>query len=273
LISRNNNPAGIWRFALSAAVLAFALAPITAAPANAYQKGLCAVAVQTDDFFDCHSGNPDSKLRVALIGDSHTRSWFGPVSEMAAKYDWSLTVVSKSACPPLDPTIMPGHLPSQTCVHWNQQLVKYLKTTPAFGLVINASSSFVTQGQQSYGAAFASMAKKITATGAKLLVIRDNPKPLSNFQDCLKAHPKDGATACARLRSAALTPADPMPGAVAKLPGVQVLDLTNFYCGAKKCAPIIDGIVVYRDHSHISQDWAMHLMPQLEAAIPRQFKG
>ena len=258
--------------AILALVALALLVPSAAAPASAYQKGLCAVAVQADNFFDCHSGDPNSNIRVALIGDSHTRSWFGPASALAAKYDWSLTVVSKSACPPMDPTMMPANLPSKTCTHWNEQLETYLKSKPPFDLVINASSSFVTQGKPDFAKAFAAMAKKITATGAKLLVILDNPKPNSTFQTCLTAHPKDAETACARPKVSALTPVDPMPAAVSKLPGVEVADFTNSYCGPEVCSPIIGQIVVYRDHSHISQAWAMHLQPQLESVIPSQFK-
>ena len=254
------------------ALAAIGGATITATPALAYQKGLCAVAVQTDNFMTCHSGNEASKIRVALIGDSHTRSWFGPTSALAAKYGWSLTVISKSACPPMDPNMMPAHLPSKTCTNWNRKLVSYLKTAQPFNLIINASSSFVTQGQPDFANAFASMAGKLTETGAHLIVIHDNPKPRGDFLDCLAKHPTDGATACARDRAGALTPNDPMPAAVKGQPNVQIADFTNEYCGPKRCAPIIGGIVVYRDHSHISKDWGMHLQPRLDAVIPAKFK-
>lgn len=254
------------------AALALGIVAAPAAPASAYQAGLCAVPVTTDSFDTCSSGDANSKIRVALIGDSHTRSWFGPTSQLAQKYGWSLTVISKSACPPMDPTKMPGHLPSQTCVHWNQQLQDYLNTQPAFNLVINMSSSFVTQGQADFGKAFAVMAARITATGARLLVIHDNPKPIKGFLGCISSHPTDAASACAKQRAQALQPADPMGAAAAKVPGVKLVDFTNSFCGPKTCSPVIDGITVYRDHSHISADWAMHLLPQLEAAIPSQFK-
>lgn len=263
------------KFAAKAAVMAIAAGLFigtNSGAANAYTQGLCAISTQQLGFLSCHSGDPASKTSVALIGDSHTRSWFGPVSELAKKYDWKLTVVSKSACPPLDPAMIPGHIPSSTCKPWNQSLVKLLSSAPGFDLVINSSSSLVSQGQSGFAKAFKSMASKITATGAQLLVIRDNPKPSSDFLNCIKANPKSAATTCARDRASALTPNDPMPAAVQGMAGVKTANFTDAYCGAKTCSPVIDGITVYRDHSHISADWAMHLLPVLDAAIPVGFK-
>ena len=232
-------------------ILIFALVVTGPTAASAYQKGLCAVAVKTDGFTTCESGNSQSAVEVALIGDSHTRSWFGPTSSLAKKYGWHLTVISKSACPPMEPKLIPAHLPSQTCMSWNKSLKTYLKTQKPFNLVINMSSTFVTGGNPAFGAAFAGMARVITGTGADLLVIHDNPKPASGFLSCISAHKTDAATVCSRPRAAALQPADPMSAAVKNVPGVSVADFTNSYCGSTVCSPVIDGIVVYRDLSLI----------------------
>ena len=240
--------------------------------AYAYQRGLCAVAVTTDNFTTCDSGDSKSAIEVALIGDSHTRSWFGPASLLAKKYGWHLTVVSKSACPPMEPGLIPSHLPSQTCISWNKSLQSYLKSQKPFNLVINMNSTLVTGGNPAFGAAFAGMAREITRTGAQLLVIHDNPKPASGFLNCIAAHKVAAANACSRPRTDALQPADPMGVAARNIPGVKLVDFTNSYCDATKCPPIIDGIVVYKDHSHISFNWAVHMLPVLDAAIPEKFK-
>jgi len=257
---------------VAAAALALSVALTTGMPAAAYQAGLCAVPTKQVGFLDCSTGDESSNISVALIGDSHTRSWFGPARALAAKYDWKLTTVSKSACPPLDPAMMPTVLTSKTCLPWNQKLQSYLKGNPGFDLVINASSSFVTKGYQSYAKSFASVAKLMTANGAVLLVIRDNPKPKPSFLACIANNPKAIDAACSVTRAKALTPNDPMPAAVKGMANVKTVDFTDAYCNAQTCSPKIDGIVVYRDHSHISAEWAMHLTGLLEQAIPARFK-
>lgn len=271
LKSSNKNLIRIATASLLASFLAIAFG--SAPQALAYQHGQCAVTTKQLGFKVCESGNRDSQISVALIGDSHTRSWFNPTRELAKKYGWKLTSISKSACPPLDPKIMPTSLPSETCKPWNESLWRLFDGDPGFDLVINANSSYVTHGYQSYAKAFASMVKRITAKGSTVLVIRDNPKPLQTVISCLKVNAQNAASACSVSRSMAMKPKDPMPAAVSGLPGVLTADFTDSFCGPSTCLPIIDGITVYRDYSHMSPTWALHLTPVLDAAIPAKFKG
>jgi hypothetical protein len=247
------------------------LAP--AGAAQAYQRGMCAVPTKNIGFTTCDSGSAHPSFRVAMIGDSHTREWFEPVRILAAKYNWNLTVVSKSACPPLDPTMMPTVLPSKSCIPWNEKLQTYIKKQKPFDLVINSSSSFVTKGYKSFGKAFASVVSELTARGSKVLVIRDNPKPLATFDSCLAQNGMAHEAVCARPRTDALTPDDPMVKAVAGMKHVKVADFTNSFCRPTVCYPVIQGIKVYRDHSHISKDWALHLLYRVDSAIPPEFKA
>lgn len=255
--------------------LALVLANLLFAPmsqAQAYQAGLCAVPVTSAGFKTCESGADVPKFNVALIGDSHTRSWFGPTKDLALKYQWKLTVISKSACPPLNPSNMPSHLPSPTCLEWNQRLQSYLSDHPAFDLIINMSSSFVTQGSPTYASSFAWAIQQMAKAGSHVIVIKDNPKPSSGFLACIAANPKNADTACARAKVAALQPIDPMPSAVVGYKNVQVADFTDSYCSATVCSPVIAGITVYRDHSHISAPWALHMQNRLDSIIPAKFK-
>jgi len=241
-------------------------------PADAAQPGMCAIQTTEKGFISCDSGPSKPHFHVAMIGDSHTREWFGPVANLAKKYGWELTVVSKSACPPLDPKEMPSVLPSYTCTAWNQHLQSYLRHRSPFDLVINSSSSFVTKGYKSFGTAFASVVGQLTARGTMVLVIRDNPKPIKDFESCLAAAGAKGPTACARPRTDALLPDDPMVKAVVGMKNVKVADFTNSFCRPDVCYPVIQGIQVYRDHSHISNEWALHLQYRVDAAIPSKFK-
>jgi hypothetical protein len=243
-----------------------------AAQARVHLPEKCVVSTKVDNFAHCQTDS-SGRFSVAIIGDSHARSWFEPMRLLAQKYSWKLTVISKSACPILDPEKFPKHLPSETCKSWNQQLQSYLATNPKFDLVVTASSSLVTHGYQSFATSFRAAVPSITGSGARLLVIRDNPKPASGFQRCIRENPRTAGAACARPRHEALTPKDPMPTAVRDMTNVKIADFTNSFCGPKLCQPVIGGIVVYKDHSHMSKAFARHLTPVLDAAIPAKFKG
>ena len=241
------------------------------AGARAKESGDCKVSREEAKFFTCQKGDPKGTIRVALIGDSHTREWFVPVDNLAFKYHWNLTMISKSACTLVDPSMYPPNLTHYTCKGWNQDLESYLASQPPFDLIINSNSSLVTQGRADVGAAFASEVKKITARGTKFFLIHDTPKPKENFIPCIEMYGAQAAFRCSLPVSGGLTPHDPMPAAVKGMKNVIVADFTKLFCGAT-CSPVIDKIIVYRDNSHITSTWAKHLQPQLEAKIPAEFK-
>ena len=239
---------------------------------RAAESGDCKVSREEAKFFTCAKGDRKGTIRVALIGDSHTRQWFVPVDNLAFKYHWNVTMISKSACTVVDPALYPANLTHYTCKGWNSDLEKYLASQPPFDLIINSNSSLVTQGRADAGVAFASEVKKITARGTKFLLIHDTPKPKDNFIPCIEMYGAKSNLRCGLPLKGGLTPSDPMPAAVKGMKNVVVADFTNLFCSSTYCPPVIGNIIVYRDNSHITSNWAEHLQGALEAKIPAEFK-
>jgi len=239
---------------------------------RAAESGDCKVSREENNFITCQKGDPKGTIRVALIGDSHTREWFVPVDNLAFKYHWNLTMISKSACSLVDPAQYPPNLTHYSCRGWNQKLQDYLASQPPFDLIINSNSSLVTQGRADVGASFASAVKKMTTRGTKFLLIHDTPKPKENFIPCIEMYGAKAAARCGIPLAGGMSPADPMPAAVRGFQNVIVADFTRFFCDAKTCSPVKGKIIVYRDNSHITSTWAQHLQPQLEAKIPAEFR-
>ena len=241
--------------------------------ARARESQFCFVERESTSFLTCQRGDPQGKIRVAFIGDSHTRQWFVPLDNLAFKYHWNVTMISKSACTLVDPSKYPLNLTHHSCQVWNQKLLDYLGAQKPFDLIINSNSTLVTQGRGDVGSAFASMVSKLTASGhTKFFLIHDTPKPDPNFVPCIETWMQDAHAKCAVSRAAGLTPSDPMPGAVKGMPNVIVADFTDSFCSLKSCSPVIGNTVVYKDNSHITSTWAKHLQPALEASIPAEFK-
>ena len=237
------------------------------------EKPDCKVSREGTNFLTCQKGDQSGKIRVAFIGDSHTRQWFMPLDDMAFKYHWNVTLISKSACTLVDPANYPVNLTHFSCKGWNQQLLSYLQAQPAFDLIINSNSTLVTQGRSDVAASYRSMVEQLTANGHTHFVdIHDTPKPDPNFVPCIETWMAQAHTKCAISRTNGLTPPDVLPDAVKHLKNVTVVDLTNSFCNLKTCSPVEGNIVVYRDNSHITSTWAKHLEPQLDAQIPAEFK-
>ena len=242
------------------------------AGAKAKESGFCQIPKDSGGWLTCQKGDPKGTIRVALIGDSHTRQYFVPVDDLAFKYHWNVTMISKSACTVLDPKLYPANLTHFTCEGWNQKLSDYLAKQPPFDLIINSNSSLVTQGRSDVAAAYKSLVAKVTARGTQWLVIHDSPKPAARYAQCIETWGLASQLKCAYPKAQAMLPADPTAPAVKGMKNVIVADPTDQFCDSLNCPPVIGKIIVYRDNSHITTTWAKHLEPWLESFIPAEFK-
>ena len=99
-------------------------------------------------------------------------------------------------------------------------------------------------------------------------VIADVPRTQGdNVPTCLAEH--DGnALACAVPRAKALPPSAVVDAArAADDPRVRLIDLDDQFCNAETCFPVVGRLIVYRDFSHLSGQYAAALAPYLEAQL------
>ncbi len=234
----------------------------------------CYIVVDAPGFKSCTyqflAAKPN--YRVALIGDSHLRGLYPAITTLASKFNWSLTALSKSACPWVDSKLFPLGLERGYCKDWNISREAYLASQPHFDLIITSQSSFVTHSFQNIGKGFASAVKRQTKRGSWVLLIRDVPKGMTDTQLCLSDASKAAVGGCDNSRVAALAVIDPMPAAVLGWRQVIRLDLTNAFCSATKCPAIVAGQAVYKDAGHITPETAIRLMPIIEKSVPAKFK-
>jgi len=232
----------------------------------------CHVTPKVKAFMTCTYGPPKPTYHVALTGDSHMLQYQGPILALAKKYRWSLTFVAKSACPIADPALYPTNMGNPTCKWWNSKREAYFMEHRHFDLVFNSGSSFITHNHENLAASYFSTVKKITDLTSTVLLIRDNPKGIVGVGTCSKNKPKLRSGGCDNTRENALLPLDELPAAVATNDRVIVADFTDASCDETTCFAYRDKKKVYRDTSHISDNWAMHLLSRLDAVIPDQFK-
>ena len=232
----------------------------------------CHVTPKIKAFMTCTYGPKKPSYHVALTGDSHILQYQGAILALAKKYRWSLTFIAKSACPIADPALYPTNMGNPTCQWWNGQRETYFMEHKHFDLVINSNSSFLTHSHENLSASYFSTVKKITDLTSTFLLIKDNPKGIVGVGTCSKDKAKLHSGGCDNTRENALLPLDELPAAVATNDRVIVADFTDAFCDETTCFAYLDKKKVYRDTSHISDNWAMHLLSRLDSAIPEQFK-
>ena len=214
-----------------------------------------------------------SEKRIAIVGDSHARQFYDPLAALASKYSFQLDVISKSACSIQHPENyqLDGHGAGLYCEQWNQQLASYLEAAD-YDLLVSANSTLVHDGYQPAGESYAQAVESWIASGHKVLVVRDNPKPnvsdpVSDFRYCIEQYGANAVTECGTPREEALEPFDSLFAQASKVDGVHSLDLTDVFCDEDWCPVIIDGVILYRDGSHITVTFAKTLESRLELEL------
>ncbi|MBW3654372.1 MAG: hypothetical protein KY433_12525 [Actinobacteria bacterium] len=243
----------------------------------------CAPIKRQRDPEVCTFGAPAARAvaNVALIGDSHALHWRTPLDFVARAMRWRAFSITAPACFYSEAVFaLPVGL-VEACVPWYRSVGRWLAAHPEISTLVvsqNAPTPVrVEPGETVHrvkAAGFARSWQALPANVTRVIVIRDTPTLASTTLDCVRRAIKDRrrrpGTACSYSRRPALV-ADPAVSAVAALrsPRYRAVDMSDFFCGSRRCYPVIGGVLVHRDRDHINGIYAKTLGPYLLRAIRR----
>ena len=240
------------------------------------QQTLAATELKT-----CHLGQQVNPRRtVALLGDSHAGALTPLMDELGKQLGWDVIASTKGSCPA---TTARRVLDNETgderqvaCEAFNKaasaQVLANPKITDVFVTSLSTGyrwdnvpgGSLADPGPDGYQAAW----RLWTAAGKRVHVIRDVPSTGQvNIPSCFALTP-DRAGACDVPRTTAL-PTDQAVSTAKALgdPKVTVLDLTPQFCDEKTCYARVGNVMVYRDTSHLTVEYAKLLAPFLARLV------
>jgi hypothetical protein len=223
---------------------------------------------------------------VALIGNSHAGHWLPTLQAVAERRGWKVTTFLASECSiNAAPVVWDTKAKQQGCLDWAQKV--RTETSKGFDLVVtsvrNGRAAVGTPWSESYPAwldGYRDVVSGWAESKTNVLVIHDTATPgatLKSVPDCIAEH-SDDLMACAGPRSA-WVPDDPLVEAAeeADNPRIATTDLNDYLCQGDRCAPVIGGVTVYSDASHLTKTYAITLAPYLEpelvAGVERAGRG
>ena len=218
---------------------------------------LCTFGVPTDE----------AKRQVVSLGDSHARRWRPGLNLVARELGWNVTSIVRRSCP-LSSYVTGNAAQQRECRKWQQQLVSWLDDQPKIDTVFLAQSAGTGRSSASFDArvrGYEQGLKRLPASIKHVIVLRDNPRAGRTTLDCVEraiASQTPAGPACAIPRSVALIP-DPLAVAAKNLddPSIGVIDLTEFYCSARLCLPVVGGVLIHSDEHHQTELWNRTLAP------------
>jgi hypothetical protein len=206
---------------------------------------------------------------IALVGDSHAEHWRAAVEVAAQARRWRAISLTRTSCPfnAAGPRLHGAAL-TATCARWNRELPEWLRAHPEIHTAFVSAdhhTSFDGDAVAGYRAAWASLPPSVR----RIYVLRDTPRASAPEAGCvdrlLRAHAVIGRR-CAHARAKDLPP-DPEAEAARGTPRVRLVDLTRFMCTAAICPPVIGGVLVRKDGSHLTRAFAETLGPYLLRAL------
>ncbi len=226
----------------------------------------------------CSFGAPASRAerQVVSIGDSHARRWRPGLNVVALESNWRVTSIVRRGCP-LSNYLNGSATEIRSCRQWQRQLAAWLNRNAAIDTLVIAQSAGTGRNPERFDArvrGYEQRLRRLPATIEEVIVLRDNPRVSANTLDCVEQAVEAGKAAgpaCAIPRTAALKP-DPLAVAAENLDqsNINVIDLTEFYCGPRVCLPVVGGVLIHSDRHHQTELWNRTLAPFMLRELERK---
>jgi peptidoglycan/LPS O-acetylase OafA/YrhL len=209
----------------------------------------------------CEYGDLTSDKSIVLYGDSHAAQWLPALDIIGKKRGIKIVSLTKSACPSAEVIKKPSsQYDVDDCQAFRDSSIQRIQKTKPLAVILAGMQPFNAPYSEESARNWWLQGEKIVFNRIKdvtnfSIYVTDTPLPRVDIPDCLVAG-----------RGAACDTARPISAEVA--PGLIPINPTPWLC-AKTCPAVVDGIIAYRDQSHITVAMSKHLSAKLEIALAR----
>ena len=239
---------------------AVSLAQIKAKPL-VYDDGCHANYAQTKSD-KCEYADTKSDKTMVLYGDSHAAQWFPALVEIASRSGYKLISLTKSACPSVDTVRLDqGGFKMTRCKQWRINSIKRIQEINPDVLIMSSFQYFAqpprfTDREKWWNDGQRKLLTEVKNVSPHLIYLTDTPHPLRDIPACLANYSISKCNTTQRSEDLSIS-------------GFSVINPNSWLC-SRVCPAVKDGVVAYRDASHISVDIAIALIPRLTQALRDQ---
>ena len=234
----------------------------------------------------CTFGDPRGDVSIALVGNSHAGHWLPALQAIGERRGWRITTFLASECTANRQAVEWDSSSKQSgCLRWAESVLAETAGDD-YDLVVTSERNgrpavgyTYAQSRPAWLAGYRDVVAEWQRVGTHVLVLHDTATPgatLSSVPDCLAEHP-DTPMECSGPRDA-WVPDDPLAQAAQEAGSerLSVVDLNDHLCDGAVCLPVVGGVTVYSDASHMTATFAStlarYLDPALVAAVDRALR-
>lgn len=195
----------------------------------------------------------DHTRTLAVVGGSHSAHWLPALEPIAERNGWRIVYSTWSVC--------------RFGSGWGDERCRGLVDSSLATLGELKPDMVFTTANAADGASipggYLEAWDALSAAGVRVFAVRDNPWMPEDVPDCV-GRQEENLDACGGARTDVLAAEFDSSSAGAN---VHVADLSNYFCNADMCPPVIGGVLVYRDRHHLTVEYAQSLTAVLEEQL------
>ncbi len=236
----------------------------------------CQVDAVTSEPVVCAYGDTGASRVIALVGDSKALQWLPALDVVGVRRGWRVETWTKSACPFSAATVSLDGDPYTSCTAWNERVAAELAADPPEVLVTSqVRGTALESGEESAAAMVEGLRRQwrpLVERGTQVVVLQDNQNPGFEVYACVAENLDDPAGECGFERGTSPTRRT-LADAASGQQGVRLVDLTAAICPTPTCPPVVGGVLVYRQGSHLTATYVESLAPRVDAALADLLAG
>lgn len=221
---------------------------------------------------ECIYGDPNGKVRVALIGDSHAAQWFPAIEKAAIRRGWRLLILTKQGCPLADfVTYDEANRKRTECAPWRQDVYRRLEAEKPDIVYMAMYRYRLTNrpakpdARQVWEKALTPVVRKLRPLTEHLVFLADIAHPESWPATCLSRNRSRPERCIINRKQGERPPLVAAEQAVVKATKSTYVRVTDWMCNDTECAVMIGNIQMYRDDNHIGATASEYFSPFIEA--------
>nr|WP_307311944.1 acyltransferase family protein [Pseudarthrobacter enclensis] len=206
-------------------------------------------------------GEPATK-RVVVLGDSHAQQYLAALEPVAAARGWELVTLLMPACR----FGAESEARNAECNAYNKASSVYVLEHRPDAVFTVASLTHEDAPFETEVPGYLDGVKPFADAGIEIVGIRDNPRFTFNMPQCAQRHGAD-APACNPPMSESLVEPSPLENYRGKLPGLHLMDMSDFICARGVCPAVVGNVYVYKDDNHLTRTYVQTMIPMFEQRL------
>ncbi|MDN4642667.1 acyltransferase family protein [Arthrobacter sp. PsM3] len=209
------------------------------------------------------NSRPDTVTkRIVVLGDSHAQQYMAALGPVARSHGWEVVALLKGNCR------FGGESPERDaeCNAFNQASAKYVLDRRPDAVFTVASLTHKDAPFETEVPDYLEGIQAFTGAGMEVVGIRDNPRFNMSMPECVQKNGPE-APKCRVPLQESLADSSPLDAYRGRVPGLHLMDLSDFICADAICPAVVGNVYVYKDDNHLTKTYVQSMIPMFEQRL------